>query len=91
MALRRALTYRDVLEAGRDKTLMALSLDLAEAGCLSGSGKPLTPVMVRRLRHRLDEAKQTLTGKGMQETVAIWPLMAEIRSHAKQRNLTALR
>jgi hypothetical protein len=57
-ALRQAMDYRDVLEAGCDKSLSALSRDLFEAGCCTRSGKPLTTEMVRRLRNRLEKAKQ---------------------------------
>lgn len=57
-ALRQAMDYRDVLEAGCDKSLSALSRDLFEAGCCTRSGKPFTPEMVRRLRNRLEEARR---------------------------------
>jgi hypothetical protein len=50
------MSFREILEAGRDKSLNALSRDLFAAGCRTGSGKPLTPEMVRRLRSRLEEA-----------------------------------
>jgi hypothetical protein len=69
-ALRRAMDYRDVLEAGRDKTLSALSRDLFEAGCCTRSGKPLTPEMVRRLRNRLEEARRAIEAGDLEEEVA---------------------
>jgi hypothetical protein len=37
------MDYRDVLEAGRDKSLLALSRDLFEAGCRTGKGKSPHP------------------------------------------------
>jgi hypothetical protein len=66
-ALRQAMDYRDVLEAGCDKSLSALSRDLFEAGCCTGSGKPLTPEMVRRLRNRLDEARRAIEAGDLED------------------------
>ncbi len=59
-ALRQAMNYRDVLEAGCDKSLSALSRDLFEAGCCTRTGKTLTPEMVRRIRIRLQEAGEAV-------------------------------
>jgi hypothetical protein len=59
-ALQQVMEYRDVLEAGHDKSLSALSRDLFDAGCCTRSGKPLTPEMVRRLRIRLEEAGEAV-------------------------------
>ena len=59
-ALQQVMEYRDVLDAGCDKSLSALSRDLFEAGCCTRTGKPLTPEMVRRLRSRLQEAGEAV-------------------------------
>ena len=66
-ALRQAMNYRDVLEAGCDKSLSALSRDLFEAGCCTRSGKPLTPEMVRRLRNRLEEARRAIEAGDLED------------------------
>jgi hypothetical protein len=65
--LRQAMNYRDVLEAGCDKSLSALSRDLFEAGCCTRSGKPLTPEMVRRLRNRLEEARRAIEAGDLED------------------------
>jgi hypothetical protein len=59
-ALQQVMEYRDVLEAGHDKSLSVLARDLFEAGCCTRTGKPLTPEMVRRLRVRLQEAGEAV-------------------------------
>jgi len=66
-ALRQAMDYRDVLEAGCDKSLSALSRDLFEAGCCTRSGKPLTPEMVRRLRKRLEEVRRAIEAGDLED------------------------
>jgi hypothetical protein len=66
-ALKQALEYRDVIERGHDKSLSALSRDLFEAGCCTRSDKPLTPEMVRRLRIRLEEAKQAIEAGDLED------------------------
>jgi hypothetical protein len=71
------MDYRDVLEAGHDKSLSALSRDLFDAGCCTRSGKPLTPGMVRRLRIRLEEAKQAIEA-AYNPTMAALPSLVEI-------------
>jgi hypothetical protein len=70
-ALRQAMDYRDVLEAGCDKSLSALSRDLFEAGCCTRSGKPLTPEMVRRLRNRLEEARRAIKAGDLEDEGAV--------------------
>ncbi len=69
-ALRQAMDYQDVLEAGCDKSLSALSRDLFEAGCCTRSGKPLTPEMVRRLRNRLEEARRAIEAGDLEDEEA---------------------
>ncbi|MFM7285791.1 MAG: hypothetical protein ACKO02_03025, partial [Cyanobium sp.] len=61
------MAYRDVLEAGRDKSLSALSRDLFAAGCRTGKGKPLAPEMVRRLKARLDEAMRAIESGDLED------------------------
>jgi hypothetical protein len=90
-ALQRALEYRDVLEAGRDKSLSALSRDLFEAGCCTRAGKPLTPEMVRRLRARLDEARQAIEAGGWEDEWAEWLPFEELRAAAGEKNDVAFR
>lgn len=85
-ALRRALEFREVLEAGRDKSLSALSLDLFEAGCRTGSGKSLNPEMVRRLRARLDEAKLAIAAGDLDDEWAEWQPFEELRAAARDKN-----
>lgn len=56
-ALRFALVFRVVLEAGQDKSLAALSRDLFDCGCETAAGKPFAPEMVRRMKGRIEAAK----------------------------------
>ena len=90
-ALRQAMDYRDVLEAGHDKSLSALSRDLFEAGCCTRSGKPLTPEMVRRLRIRLEEAKQAIEAGDLQDEWAEWLPFEALMTALLQKNDLAFR
>jgi hypothetical protein len=85
------MDYRDVLEAGRDKSLSALSRDIFEAGCRTGKGNPLTPEMVRRLRARLDEARQAIEAGDMEDEWAEWRPFEELRAAAWEKNDVAFR
>ena len=85
-ALQRALEYRDVLEAGRNKSLSSLSRDLFEAGCRTGSGKPLNPEMVRRLRSRFDEAMRAIAAGGLEDQLSEWQPFEVLRASARKKN-----
>jgi hypothetical protein len=85
------MDYRDVLEAGHDKSLSALSRDLFEAGCCTRSGKPLTPEMVRRLRIRLEEAKQAIEAGDLQDEWAEWLPFEALMTALLQKNDLAFR
>ncbi|MFN5193008.1 MAG: hypothetical protein ACK5E6_01085 [Cyanobacteriota bacterium] len=85
-ALQEALRYRKVLEAGRDKSLSALSRDLFAAGCRSGSGKPLTPEMVRRLRARLEEAKLAIADGVLEGELCSWDPVWALTDEARKGN-----
>jgi hypothetical protein len=85
-ALRQAMDYRAVLEAGRDKSLSALSRDLFAAGCRTGSGKPLSSEMVRRLRVRLDEAQLAIAAGDLEGEWAEWQPFRELRAAAREKN-----
>lgn len=90
-ALQRVLEYRDVLEAGRGKSLSALSRDLFEAGCRTGSGKPLTPEMVRRLRTRIDEARLAIAAGDLEAEWPEWQPFEELQVAAHKKNDLAFR
>jgi hypothetical protein len=91
-ALLHALDYSDVLEAGREKSLSALSRDLFAAGCATSKGKPLTPEMVRRLRARLEEALLAIVSGDLKVNPADWGLLLElgISTAIQQRNRVSL-
>ncbi len=91
-ALQQALDYRGVLEAGRGKSLSALSQDLFVTGCATSKGKPLTPEMVRRLRARLEEALLALASGDLEvNSTDCSPLLELGISQAiKQRNRVSL-
>lgn len=88
-ALQHALAYRKILEAGRDKSLSALSRDLLAAGCCSGSGKPLTPEMVRRLRSRLEEAKLSIADGVLTGELCDWDPVRACTNEARMRNTSS--
>ncbi len=90
-ALRQAMDWRDVLEAGHDKSLSALSRDLFEAGCCTRSDKPLTPEMVRRLRIRLEEAKQAIEAGELEDEWAEWLPFEALKTALIQENDLAFR
>lgn len=90
-ALQVALTYRDVLMAGEGKSLAALSRDLFAAGCCTGSGRPLSPEMVRRLRARLVEALRAVAAGTLEDESAEWQPDYEISVAIHQRNAVAFR
>jgi hypothetical protein len=85
------MDYRDVLEAGHDKSLSALSRDLFEAGCCTRSGKPLTPEMVRRLRIRLGEAKHAIEAGDLEDEWAEWQPFWALQTALLQKNDLAFR
>ncbi len=85
-ALREALRFRKVLEAGCDKSLSVLSRDLFAAGCRRGSGKPLTPEMVRRLRFRLEEAKMAIVDGVLEGELCEWDPLGACTDEACRRN-----
>jgi hypothetical protein len=91
-ALLQALEYHDVLEAGRGKSLSALSQDLFAAECATSKGKPLTPEMVRRLRARLEEALLAIASGDLKVNSADWSLLLEfgISTAIQQRNRVSL-
>ena len=70
--LQQALGYRKVLETGGGKSLAALSRDLFDAGCRTAAGGPLPPVMVRRMRARMDEALLALAAAALEDESSDW-------------------
>jgi hypothetical protein len=90
-ALQAALAYREILVAGQDKSLAAMSRDLLAAGCRTGSGRPLSPEAVRRLRARLQEALQAVAAGTLEDESAEWLPEYEIRVAVHERNAVALR
>lgn len=89
-ALQQALDYRDVLEAGREKSLSALSQDLFAAGCATSKGRPLTPEMVRRLRARLEEALLAIARGELEDNSIDWDSLPGVRTAIQQRNRLSL-
>lgn len=85
-AVTKALMYREVLEQGEGKSLSALGQDLFAAGCRTSSGKRLTPEMVRRMRVRLQEAKQTPVEECLDAGFLGWDPPDALRKAIRGRN-----
>lgn len=90
-ALQEALSYRDILVAGRAKSLTALSRDLFAAGHQTSTGRPWSPEMVRRLRARFQEALQAMAAGSMEDEWTDWRPEQEIRLAVSEGNALALR
>jgi hypothetical protein len=89
-ALQRALLYRKVLEAGYSKTLVALSLDLFDAGCKTDSGKPISVQLVWLMKNRLEEAKLAFADALLEDPSCEWDPEKAIREAIQQRDAPKL-